>query len=168
MKVVAIVLFGGCALLHADCPEGVYSYNSNDLKFLNETYTTLKSSIPAAPEGCRLDDKNHSFPSASVCKGAEKEPLILAHTVEYVWVAGEKELALKLGELERSRAAVRRTPMPTEQQKLMNDLGNRDRDLRFQARKLAAMNKTEADRLNLEAAGYSKQNSQRLFKVAGT
>ena len=36
---------------------------------------------------------------------------------------------------------MRRTPVPPDQQKPMNELGTKDRDLRFQARKLAATDK---------------------------
>ena len=143
----------------ADCPTGVYTTTDADKKFFADTVAAVKAAVPPASEGWRLDDKNSPtyMPPASLCKGAETSPLIAGYTVDYVWVAGQKELALKRAEIDKKEGAVRRTSVPPDQQKPMNELGTKDRDLRFQARKIAATDKAAADAMLAEAAGYAKQ-----------
>jgi hypothetical protein len=52
---------------------------------------------------------------------------------------------------------VRNTPMAAAEQARVRELGNKDRDLRFQARKFEKTDQAEADRLKAEAAVYAKQ-----------
>jgi len=158
VKYASIALFATGLLLRADCPDGVYNYNASDLKFLTETYAALKAALPPAPEGWRMSDKGGpSFSGTFTCKGMQTEGLAVSYEVEYIWTAGEKELGLKLADINKRTAAIRRTPLSAEQQKLLTELGVKDRELRLQARKLATTDKAEADRLTREAAGYLKQ-----------
>lgn len=96
-------------------------------------------------------------PPASACKGADKIPLVAAYDVKYVWDAGQKSLSQKQDEIRKKIAVVQRTPMAPDQQKLANELGGKDRDLRFAARKFERTDKAEADRLKAEAAVFAKQ-----------
>jgi hypothetical protein len=147
------------AALFADCPEGVYKTTEADKKFFSDTVAAVKAALPPAPEGWKMEDRNFVpyVPPSDLCKGSEKEPLITGYTVKYIWVTGEKERAQKLNEIDQKIAAIHRTPLPADQQKTVDELGVKDRDLRWQAKKLAASDKTESDRLYAEAAVFAKQ-----------
>lgn len=152
---LAMVVFGA-STLWADCPEGSYTTTEADRKFLADAVAKVKAALPAAPDGWRLEDKNATpyVPRTSFCKGMEKQPLLEGYRVQYVWVNGQKDLAQKIADIDRKLDELRRMPMPPDQEKMMNELHTKDRDLRYQARKADA---AEAARLKVEAAGYYKQ-----------
>ena len=159
MKRIPLVLIFVTRAIWADCPEGSYSMTDADKKFYTDTVAVVKAALPTTPDGWRADDKNPNpyVPPSSICKGSEKEPLITGYYLQYVWVDGQKQRAAKLAELDKKAAAVSRTPMAGDQQKLMTELGTKDRDLRWQAKKLAPTDKAGSDKLYAEALVFAKQ-----------
>jgi hypothetical protein len=156
------------ASLWADCPAGEYIFTDADKKFMTDTVAVIRAALPPAPEGWSMQDPlmRGVKPGAPVpawtaptwaCAGANARPLITGYDVKYFWDAGHKDMTQRQDEILKKRSAVQRTPMAADQQKLANELGNKDRDLRYQARKFEKTDKAEADRLKAEAAVFRKQ-----------
>lgn len=154
--------------LWADCPDGVYTFTDADKKFMTDAVAAVRAALPPAPVGWRIEDPlmrgvrpgapmSEWVPPISACKGADKIPLITGYGVKYIWDAGAKDLDRKDGEIRKKMQGVRNTPMAADEQARVKELGNKDRDLRYQARKLEKTDKAEADRLRTEAAVYAKQ-----------
>jgi len=152
----------------ADCPAGIYSFTEADKKFMIDSVAAVRALLPPAPEGWRMRDPMMAGvrpgapmpewkPPTSACSGAEAVPLIISWGVSYLWDAGSKDLHRKDDELRKKMHVVRNTPMAADEQARVRELGNKDRDLRFQARKFEKTDKAEADRLKAEALVYAKQ-----------
>jgi hypothetical protein len=152
----------------ADCPDGVYNFTDQDKKFMIDTVAAVRSALPPAPDGWSMRDPLMAgvrpgapmpawAPPSSACKGANSRPLITGYTVKYVWGAGRKDLEQKQNEIRKRISVLQHTPLPADQQKLATEAGNKDRDLRYQARKFEKTDKAEADRLKAAAAVYRKQ-----------
>jgi hypothetical protein len=152
----------------ADCAAGVYSFTDADKKFMIDSVAAVRALLPPAPEGWRMQDPLMAGvrpgapmpewkPPTSACSGAEAVPLITGWAVKYFLDAGSKELNRKDGELLKKMQVIRNTPMTADDQGRVKELGNKDRDLRFQARKFERTDKAEADRLKAEALVYAKQ-----------
>jgi len=152
----------------ADCPDGVYNFTDADKKFMIDSVAAARALLPPAPEGWRMEDPMMAgvrpgapmrewTPPTSACKGADAAPLVIAWDVNYAWDAGSKDLYRKDDELRKKMHVVRNTPMAADQQARIKELGNKDRDLRYEARKFEKTDKAEADRLKAEAAVYAKQ-----------
>jgi hypothetical protein len=183
MRQTAIVVAFFCSIvfypasLWADCPDGVYMFTDADKKFMTDTVAVLQSAVPPAPEGWSLRDRFRTPPRpgapvpvwtapTSACKGANGRPLITGYDVKYFWDAGEKDMTQKQNEIRKKISVVQRTPMAADQQKLANELGNKDRDLRFQARNFEKTDKAQADRLKAEAAVFRKQYDE-IYQAHG-
>lgn len=180
MRQTAIVVAFFCSIvfcpssLWADCPDGVYMFTDPDKKFMTDTTAVLQAALPPAPEGWRLDDGYRRpgaplpvwTPPTSGCKGANLRPLNTGYVVKYYWDAGEKDMTRKQNEISKKMSVVQHTSMAADQQKLANELGNKDRDLRYQARKFATTDKAETDRLKAEAAVYRKQYDE-IYQAHG-
>jgi hypothetical protein len=93
----------------------------------------------------------------SACSGVENFPFITSYGVSYSWDARMNELEKKEGEIRKKMHVIQNTPLAADQQKLAKEFGDKDRDLRYQARKFEKTDKAEADRLKAEAAVYRKQ-----------
>ena len=172
---IAVAFFCSIAFCPAsvwgDCPDGVYNFTDVDKKFMTDTVAVIQAAVPPAPEGWSLRDVYRTpvrpgapvpvwTPPTMACAGANGRPLVVAYDVKYFWDAGEKEITQKQNEIRKKISVVQHTPMAADQQKLANELGIKDRDLRYQARKFEKTDKAEADRLKAEAAVYRKQYDQ--------
>lgn len=135
----------------ADCVDGVRSTTDAEKQFYMETFAVLKTTIPAAPTGWRLDDRSAKItaPPSSVCTGSSKLPLRVGYEVRYYWQEGITELQNKSREFDKQIAVLRQ--LPPDKQKEFDDLGRSSRDLARQARKLMATDKAEAERLTNES-----------------
>ena len=152
----------------ADCPDGVYVFTDQDKQFMVDAVAVVRAALPPAPEGWSVRDPLMAgvrpgapipawTPPSTACKGANSRPLISGYSVKYVWDAGQKDLEQKQNEIRKKISVLQHTPLPADQQKLATEAGNKDRDLRYQARKFEQTDKAEADRLKAEAAAYRKQ-----------
>jgi hypothetical protein len=151
----------------ADCAAGSYNFTDADKKFMVDTVAAVRALLPPAPEGWSLRDPLMRgvrpgapapawTPPTSGC-GDNGRPLIIGWKVDYLWDAGEKDMTQKQNEIRKKMSVLQHTPLPADQQKLATEAGNKDRDLRYQARKFEKTDKAEADRLKAEATVFRKK-----------
>lgn len=160
--------------LWADCPSGVYNFTAADNQFLDDTMVALQAVLPPAPEEWRMDDPTQKSlrpgpqkAGRMGCRGIEDSPFGTSYNVSYEWVARTNELLKKEDEIRKKMHVIKKTPLAADQQKLAMELGEKDRGLRYQARKFEKTDKGEADRLKAEAAVYRKQYDE-IYQAHGT
>lgn len=152
-KLCHLILFLSCgAYAWADCVDGTRQTTEAERQFYVQTLSSLKSSLPQAPAGWRLEDRTIIAAPTSVCTGSA---LRATYEVRYYWDTGIAEQRATQQEFESKIVALRQ--LPADLQKQSDDLGRQSRDLAREARKLIATDKAQADKLMAESQQLARQ-----------
>jgi len=141
----------------ADCPDGGRDTTAPERTDYIETTTTLRNSLPAAPAGWRILDRNFGTINApnSTCKGST---LVPSYYVTYIWT--EQEQRARKAEDEKSKRIVALQLLTPEEQKQVDDLGRQARALERQAIAVIRTNPDEAAKLRKQEEPFVLQVRQ--------
>jgi hypothetical protein len=161
MTTAKITLFAGMMLASvfavADCPDGGRDTSAAERNDYVETTTALKTSMPAAPAGWRILDRNFPTITApnSTCKGSM---LVPGYYITYIWT--EQEQRVRKAEDEKSKRIVTLQLLTPEEQKQVDDLGKQARTLERQAIAVIRTNPDEAAKLRKQEEPFALQVRQ--------
>jgi hypothetical protein len=145
------------AFAFADCVDGGRDTTPPERTDYVETTTALKTSLPAAPGGWRILDRNFGTITApnSTCKGST---LVPGYYVTYIWT--EQEQRVRKAEDDKSKRIVALQLLTPEEQKQVDDLGRQARTLERQAIAIIRTNPDEAAKLRKQEEPFVLQVRQ--------
>jgi len=161
MTTAKITLLAGMMLASvcafADCPDGGRDTTASERVDYIETTTALKNSLPAAPAGWRILDRNSGNINApnSTCKGST---LVPGYYLTYIWT--EQEQRVRKVEDDKSKRIVALQLLTPEEQKQVDDLGRQARALERQAIAVIRTNPDEAAKLRKQEEPFVLQVRQ--------
>lgn len=144
----------------ADCPVPERKVTQAEERFYATTIHSLKALLPPAPHGWELQDKAANrpvLPLGTLCAN-DTDPISAYYVVTYYNAATAAELSRKDDEITQKIHALRR--FSPEQERRMKAVELRSRDLRWEARKLAATDKAAADKKIAEARELTVQANE--------
>jgi len=140
----------------ADCPVQSRDTTDAEKQFYVETMAAIKAALPPAPAGWKLEDRMVAGAPSSVCgAGPRKTPMPVGYEVRYLSLNSAAKQQKLSQEFDKKIQDLWK--LPPDLQKESDETGRRSRDLERQARKLAATDKAESEKLMAESREVYKR-----------